>query len=97
MAKGGKSPLRLIKSPGAWAGRPSAPVAPNGGTVYGAMNLQLNAEKTDVDETGGAGKLGAKDVGLVGTIQVTFKEGNATKSTMAIAGQPLASGRQPTS
>jgi len=45
--------------------------------------------ETLADKTGGVGDLGNDGVGLVGTIQVTFKEGNATKSTMAIAGQPL--------
>jgi len=29
------------------------------------------------------------DVGLVGTVPVVFKQGNVTKSTMAIVGQPL--------
>ena len=30
-----------------------------------------------------------KDVGLVGTVPVVFKQGNVTKTTMAIVGQPL--------
>jgi ferredoxin len=30
-----------------------------------------------------------KDIGLKGTIEVIFKQGNETKSTMAIVGQPL--------
>lgn len=31
----------------------------------------------------------AKDVGLIGSVSVVFKMGNETKSTMALAGQPL--------
>ena len=50
---------------------------------------QQQQRQTLADKTGGVGDLGNDGVGLVGTIQVTFKEGNATKSTMAIAGQPL--------
>jgi len=38
--------------------------------------------------SGGLG-LDFTDVGLIGNIEVIFKNGNETKSTMAIAGQPL--------
>lgn len=36
-----------------------------------------------------SGKTDFKDIGLVGTIPVVFKQGNATRTTMAIVGQPL--------
>ena len=44
---------------------------------------------TLADEVGGAGEQGAAAVGLVGSIPVVVKQGNATKSTMAIVGQPI--------
>jgi aerobic-type carbon monoxide dehydrogenase small subunit (CoxS/CutS family) len=40
-------------------------------------------------ETIGGGDLAEKDKGLQGNIPVIFKQGNVTKTTMAIVGQPL--------
>ena len=40
------------------------------------------------DTIGGA-DLNSKDKGLVGSVSVVFKQGNVTKTTMAIVGQPL--------
>ncbi len=40
-------------------------------------------------ERDGAKTTSAPDAGLIGTIPVVFKQGNSTKSTMALAGQPL--------
>ena len=46
-------------------------------------------QKTIAEEMGSAGDVGFDGVGLKGTIPVTFKQGNATKTSMAWAGQPL--------
>lgn len=43
-------------------------------------------KKTLADD---AGNLGYQDKGIKGTISVLFKQGNETKSTMAMPGQPL--------
>ena len=40
------------------------------------------------DTIGGA-DLNSKDKGLIGSVSVVFKQGNVTKTTMAIVGQPL--------
>lgn len=40
-------------------------------------------------ETIGGGDLDDTKKGLIGTVQVVFKQGNATRSTMAIPGQPI--------
>lgn len=40
-------------------------------------------------ETIGGGDFDNKDKGLIGTIPVVFKQGNETRSTVAIVGQPL--------
>lgn len=45
--------------------------------------------QTLADTTGGATERGAKGVGLIGTIPVVFSQGNETRETMAIVGQPL--------
>jgi ferredoxin len=44
-------------------------------------------KETLADQAGGPQDF--KKIGLVGTIPVLFKQGNVTKTTMAIAGQPL--------
>eukprot|EP00592_Proboscia_alata_P014192 CAMPEP_0194389620 /NCGR_PEP_ID=MMETSP0174-20130528/105050_1 /TAXON_ID=216777 /ORGANISM="Proboscia alata, Strain PI-D3" /LENGTH=240 /DNA_ID=CAMNT_0039182041 /DNA_START=51 /DNA_END=770 /DNA_ORIENTATION=+ len=37
----------------------------------------------------GGKKLGNTDVGLIGNVEVIFKQGNQTKTTMALVGQPI--------
>ena len=46
-------------------------------------------KKTLGEELGSDGIQDLAQIGLKGTISVVFKQGNQTKSTMAIAGQPL--------
>eukprot|EP00622_Pseudochattonella_farcimen_P003990 FR739285.1.p1 GENE.FR739285.1~~FR739285.1.p1 ORF type:complete len:195 (+),score=21.41 FR739285.1:13-597(+) len=45
--------------------------------------------ETLADQMGSANTVGAAGVGLIGTVTVNFKEGNQTRTTMAIPGQPL--------
>jgi ferredoxin len=45
-------------------------------------------KETLADKAGG-GPQDFKQIGLVGTVPVVFKQGNVTKTTMAIVGQPL--------
>ena len=45
--------------------------------------------QTLADVAGGLTDKGGSAVGLVGTIPVIFEQGNETRKTMALAGQPL--------
>jgi len=53
------------------------------------MKKKWDRRKTLAETVGGASDQGASAVGLVGTIPVAFEQGNATRTTMAIVGQPL--------
>lgn len=46
-------------------------------------------KQTLADSSGGSGSGSAKDKGLIGTIPVVFQQGNETRTTLAIPGQPL--------
>jgi hypothetical protein len=46
-------------------------------------------KETLAEESGATGGKDAKAVGLIGEVPVVFQQGNATKETMAIVGQPI--------
>jgi len=55
------------------------------GTTSTSLNYEPKWKKKETLEKGET----ASDVGLVGTVPVVFKQGDETKTTMAIVGQPL--------
>ena len=55
----------------------------------GTYEPKWKKKGTLAEVQGTAGTLGFDKVGLKGTIQVTFQQGNVTKTSMAWAGQPL--------
>jgi ferredoxin len=55
----------------------------------GQYDPKWKKKGTLAEEQGSVADLGFQNVGLKGTIQVTFRQGNVTKTSMAWAGQPL--------
>ena len=64
-------------------------VAKSGDTKKGKYVPKWKKKGTLAEEAGNIDSLGFENVGLKGTIQVTFQQGNVTKTSMAWAGQPL--------
>jgi hypothetical protein len=69
--------------------RTAPPARASGRTALRAVasRPKWRQKKTLADEVGGSGD--AADAGLTGTVDVVFVQGNATKATKAIVGQPL--------
>ena len=69
--------------------RTAPPARASGRTALRAVasRPKWRQKKTLADEVGGSGD--AADTGLTGTVDVVFLQGNATKATKAIVGQPL--------